>query len=375
MSEYNILNTLQQMTMTANTYKTQTGTLDKAIAELLIVGFSGQLKGWWDYHLTKTDHLYILNSFQTYEDQTPIIDPSGNIIPDVVLTLILTISLHFVGDPSHMKDKNADLLSNLRCLPILLGEKVRNKIKDTFTTKTIPYDQLTYGELVSFTQKEDLKLQKHLRWEMKRTRQELGSFCHQFDLFTKKPSYNGNYLKPKTKPPYKKSSHKYHDFKLDIIALFNTVTKDINHTIILGTPFIDMITPYKAYNDCITSKINSIKLVFPFLEKSKTKNLNLIKACSIHTYHINVLIHEKQFHLHDLQNHVSFYRIDKQLQNSILQKKINDLQKKHIPTKTRPIQMNVDLEHHCRLEIQDLESKSLIQKSKSPWKIMKKLKD
>jgi hypothetical protein len=78
-------------------------------------------------------------------------------------------------------------------LPILLGEKVRNKIKETFTTKTIPYDQLTYGELVSFTQKEglkicqDLKLQKHLKWEMKRTRQELGSFCHQFDLSTKNP--------------------------------------------------------------------------------------------------------------------------------------------------------------------------------------------
>jgi len=69
-------------------------------------------------------------------------------------------------------------------LPILLGEKVRNKIKYTFTTKTIPYDQLTYGELVSFTQKEglkiyqDLKLQKHLKWKMKRTRQELGSYCH-----------------------------------------------------------------------------------------------------------------------------------------------------------------------------------------------------
>ena len=48
MSEYNILNTLQQMTMAANTYNTQTGTPDKAIAELLIAGFSGQLKGWWD---------------------------------------------------------------------------------------------------------------------------------------------------------------------------------------------------------------------------------------------------------------------------------------------------------------------------------------
>ena len=38
------------MTMTANAYKTQTGTPNKAIAELLIVGFSGQLKEWWDYH-------------------------------------------------------------------------------------------------------------------------------------------------------------------------------------------------------------------------------------------------------------------------------------------------------------------------------------
>jgi hypothetical protein len=38
-----------------------------------------------------------------------------NTIQDVVSTLILTISLHFVGDPSHLKDKNVELLSNLRC--------------------------------------------------------------------------------------------------------------------------------------------------------------------------------------------------------------------------------------------------------------------
>jgi hypothetical protein len=171
-----------------------------------------------------------------------------------VSTLILTISLHFVRDPSHLKDKNAKLLSILICkklsdfqwykntfltrvmltedsnqyfwkekflvgLPILLGEKVRNKIKDAFTTKTIPYDQLTYDVLVSFTKKEglkicqDLKLQKHLKWEMKRTRQELGSFCHQFDLSTKKPLCSGNYSKPKNysshKPLYKRSTHKY----------------------------------------------------------------------------------------------------------------------------------------------------------------------
>jgi hypothetical protein len=125
----------------------------------------------------------------------------------------------------------------------------------------------------------------------------------------------------------------------------------------------------------------------------------MIKACSIHTYHIHVLIHGKPFHLHDLQNHVSFCRLDKKLQDPVLQKEIANFQnkieqeicsdlptafwkrKQHIvdlpyedtfsktliPIKARPIQMNTDLEQHCKLEIQDLESKGLIQKSKSPW--------
>jgi len=66
-------------------------------------------------------------------------------------------------------------------LPNILGERVRNKIKDTFISKIVPYDQLTYGELVNFTQKEglkicqDLKLQRHLKWELRRTWQELSS--------------------------------------------------------------------------------------------------------------------------------------------------------------------------------------------------------
>jgi hypothetical protein len=34
------------MIMVVNAYKTQTGTLDKAIAKLLIANFSSQLKGW-----------------------------------------------------------------------------------------------------------------------------------------------------------------------------------------------------------------------------------------------------------------------------------------------------------------------------------------
>jgi hypothetical protein len=49
------------------------------------------------------------------ENQIYIPDSNENIIQDTVSTLILTISLYFARDPSHLKDKNVELFSNLRC--------------------------------------------------------------------------------------------------------------------------------------------------------------------------------------------------------------------------------------------------------------------
>ncbi|KAH9703709.1 hypothetical protein KPL70_011193 [Citrus sinensis] len=244
MSEYNILGLLQQMTMAANAYKTQSGTSDKAITEILIAGFTGQLKGWWDHLLTKQQQLNILNAIQTDENGAPILDEFNSPIQDVVATLILTISLHFIGDPSHLKDKNIELLHNLRCrklsefqsykttfftrlflrddanhitwkekfltgLPTLLGEKVRNSIKALYDNR-IPYDELTYSELVSFVNKEglkicqDLKLQKRLKWELRKSKQELGSFCKQFNYDPFKTSTSKECDGKCSSKPYKK---------------------------------------------------------------------------------------------------------------------------------------------------------------------------
>ena len=121
--------------------------------------------------------MQILSAIQTFDDGTSFFDDYGNTVQDAVSTLILTISLHFVGDPSHLKDKNAELLSNLHCkklsdfqtykntfltrvmlredsnqpfwkekflagLPKLLGEKVRNTIRSSHDNQ-IPYDQFT----------------------------------------------------------------------------------------------------------------------------------------------------------------------------------------------------------------------------------------
>nr|XP_012574892.1 uncharacterized protein LOC101501454 [Cicer arietinum] len=74
-------NVLSQSKVNANTIY-EWNIDDKAIAELLIAGFSGQLKEWWDYHLMPPQHLEILNAIQTTEEGIPIIDEIGNPIPD-----------------------------------------------------------------------------------------------------------------------------------------------------------------------------------------------------------------------------------------------------------------------------------------------------
>ncbi|KAH9659546.1 hypothetical protein KPL70_023886 [Citrus sinensis] len=247
------------MTMAANAYKTQSGTSDKAIAEILIAGFTGQLKGWCDHLLTNEQQLDILNSIQRDQDGIPIFDEFNNPIQDAVATLIVTISLHFIGDPSHLRDKNAELLHNLRCrklsdfqiykttfftrlflrddanystwkekflagLPTLLGENVRNSIKALYDNR-IPYDELTYGELVSFINKEglkicqDLKIQRRLKWELKKSKQELGSFCKQFNYDPFKTSTskdcNGECFSKPRKKHYKSKSYRkpFRDFR------------------------------------------------------------------------------------------------------------------------------------------------------------------
>ena len=112
-------------------------------------------------------------------DNLPILDELGNPILDAVSALILTISLHFVGDPSHIKDKNTELLSNLKCkklsdfqwyktqfltrimlredlnqpfwkekfiagLPSIIGEKVKTCIREQYVDQ-ICYSIFTYG--------------------------------------------------------------------------------------------------------------------------------------------------------------------------------------------------------------------------------------
>ena len=177
------------------------------------------------------------------------------------------------------------------------------------------------------------------------------------------------------------------------------LVSDISYSVILGTPFINLITPYMVTHNSIDYKDDNVFISCPFLEKPKTRQLNFVKAHSIYKNQINFLIKSKENDLFDLKQNVHFQKIEQQLKSDLIKKRISDFQEtivkevcsdlpnafwkrkqhivdlpyesgfseKNIPTKARPIQMNAELEQHCRKEIQDLESKGLISKSRSPW--------
>ena len=68
MTEYNILTKFQEMTMISTTYKLNNRLSNHAIAQTIVVGFTGQLKGWWDNYLTFEDINGILKAYRINEE-------------------------------------------------------------------------------------------------------------------------------------------------------------------------------------------------------------------------------------------------------------------------------------------------------------------
>ena len=104
MTEYNILTKLQEMTMVSIAYKLNNRLSDHVVAQTIVVRFTGQLKGWWDNYLTLKDRNGILKAYRINEENEVVKDKKG-----------FSISKHFIRDLVKIKDKTADLLTNLKC--------------------------------------------------------------------------------------------------------------------------------------------------------------------------------------------------------------------------------------------------------------------
>ncbi|RDX90908.1 hypothetical protein CR513_27178, partial [Mucuna pruriens] len=106
-TKYNILNTLQHMSMVVTAYQT-TQIVQKKQYRIF----------WTIERMIDLDGKVIIN-----DDKEEILD--------VVNTLIFTIAQQFIGDPSLWKNRSAELLSNLRCRT--LGDF--RSYKDTFLAR------------------------------------------------------------------------------------------------------------------------------------------------------------------------------------------------------------------------------------------------
>ncbi|XP_059633184.1 uncharacterized protein LOC132275972 [Cornus florida] len=208
--------------MVSTAYKTKTDSSDHVIAQLLVGGFTSQLKGWWDNILTPDKRQAILNSVKTTPKGTIIKTEEGANIEDTVATLIFSIAKLFLGDLSidfrWYKDVFlSKVLIRIDCnqafwkkkfiagLPNLFAERIRKHFRSKHNGH-IPYDSLTYGDIISTITAEgialciDFKLQQQIKHENATSRKELGTFCQQFGFeiltFPSKRKSHTRYRKP-----------------------------------------------------------------------------------------------------------------------------------------------------------------------------------
>jgi hypothetical protein len=223
LSEQELLNKMNHMSMVANAYDTNQNLSQSEIVDLLATGFSGTLRSWWDKHLTEETREGIRKAVKIDANGFPVFkEKIGMGELDCVNTLIYTIVKHFVGTPSNITARITNFLNNLRCptmsdyrwyhdvfhsrvmlkqdsqkpywkekfidgLLSLFAHKVKDELIDA-TTGMIDYENLTYGDMFSTIKKLGIRMyidQKPIRQQLKNSKKmkyEMGNFCKQFGL-------------------------------------------------------------------------------------------------------------------------------------------------------------------------------------------------
>ncbi|KAI5317836.1 hypothetical protein L3X38_037543 [Prunus dulcis] len=226
--------------MVANSYITNHSFRQSEIVPLLVTGFTGTLRYWWDKHLTPESKIQISYAVKLNEDGLSIFDELiGQGIEDGVNTLFYTIIEHFIGTPSNTTSRIHDQLRNLRCpklsdfrwykdvfisrvmlrddnnqpfwkekfingLPNLFAHKIRTTLSNE--QGQIDWNNLTYGNIISTINQVgmkmciDFKINRQIQTDRKSAKYELGNFCEQYGLTSIPPSR-------KNKPSHLRKNH------------------------------------------------------------------------------------------------------------------------------------------------------------------------
>ncbi|KAK9665855.1 hypothetical protein RND81_14G141000 [Saponaria officinalis] len=208
---------------------------DSNIAKMIISGFTGQLKGWWDNYLTPAMKTSICDAKTTGE----------NPVENTVYTLTINIIEQFTGRFLNNNENIRTLLQNLRCktltdyrwykdtflsrvmelpesssshwkakfidgLPHLFAERVRTVLRGQHNCNT------PYGKLIGTCTEQGLKLCNEIKLTQQIKRQnlternQLGDFCDQFGIDMPYPSHKKRktFKDSNSKPFYKRKRNK-----------------------------------------------------------------------------------------------------------------------------------------------------------------------
>ncbi|KAG5629168.1 hypothetical protein H5410_000885 [Solanum commersonii] len=173
---------VHRMLMYATIYKSVNNT-DMTIYKMIIAGFTGQLRGWWDNYMTLDANIAVINAKATTEG----VDNLGFALvknrENAVYTLVLTILEHFSGGFTNQYETIRSLLNGLRCRYL---ERVKKTLRDP--QGIVHYNNFTYGKLIGACMQEgidlcnELKLSRQLKMDKLREKSQLRDFCTQFGL-------------------------------------------------------------------------------------------------------------------------------------------------------------------------------------------------
>ncbi|XP_009790126.2 uncharacterized protein [Nicotiana sylvestris] len=179
---------------------------------MIIAGFTGQLKGWWDNYLANEQRFQIMNATKTEDEKT---------VQNSVYSLVMNIIEHFSGRWSDNSETIRTMLQNLRCktltsfrwykdvflsrvmelpesnstywkskfidgLPPLFAERIRKVFRGA--GMSIDYNNYSYGKLFSVCTQEglalcnEIKLNQEIKKHPLTEIQQLGDFCEQFAI-------------------------------------------------------------------------------------------------------------------------------------------------------------------------------------------------
>ena len=166
----------------------------------------------------------------------------------------------------------------------------------------------------------------------------------------------------------------------------------MNKEIILETPFLALLYPFRVDEEGIKTVYEKQELCFKVINSLRIKELNILEN------EVN-LIQKKKQQIKFISKEIHYKRIEENLLQKYIQTRIENIKnqietylfsyvpnafwnrKQHevsvpyvvgfdesqIPTKARPIQMNAQLLDYCKEEIKDLLDKNLIRNNQSPW--------